>query len=132
MVQEKGYLGIDSRWSNPASPKTNFVYLVTFPGYNKLKNDYEEIMGDLGLADPKLQVGFPCIYIPILFPSVSISLHMLLLGFCMYRVMGGVLTSRSVIVLLSDYTVLVTAAEDGGSVHDCFFKDRFGGGLPQN
>lgn len=53
--QEKGYLGIDARFSNPAAPKKNKAYVITFPGYAKLKDDYEEILNDLALADPDLQ-----------------------------------------------------------------------------
>lgn len=52
--QQKGYQGIDAVFSNPANKTTN-AYVITFPGYNKLKSDYEEIISDLALADSKLQ-----------------------------------------------------------------------------
>jgi len=52
--QEKGYLGIDSRFSDPKQ-KYSKAYVITFPGYVKLKEDKEEIMSDLALADAELQ-----------------------------------------------------------------------------
>jgi len=52
--QEKGYQGVDLRFSDPKNKKIR-AFMVTFPGYPTLKTQYEEILNDLSLADSNLQ-----------------------------------------------------------------------------
>eukprot|EP00240_Pyramimonas_obovata_P003684 CAMPEP_0118933784 /NCGR_PEP_ID=MMETSP1169-20130426/12480_1 /TAXON_ID=36882 /ORGANISM="Pyramimonas obovata, Strain CCMP722" /LENGTH=362 /DNA_ID=CAMNT_0006876593 /DNA_START=27 /DNA_END=1116 /DNA_ORIENTATION=+ len=51
--QEKGYQGVDARFSRPE--KGLQAFLVTFPGYTKLKEDKTDILDDLAIADATLQ-----------------------------------------------------------------------------
>jgi len=52
--QEKGYQGVDARFSIPTKKSTN-AFLVTFPGYQTLKEDKSSLLDDLAIADGNLQ-----------------------------------------------------------------------------
>ena len=49
---EKGVTGIDNR---QAAGKATKAYVITFPGYLKLKDDRDSIISDLAIADIQLQ-----------------------------------------------------------------------------
>lgn len=51
---EKATNGTDSKWSSKRS-RGEKIYLVTFPGYAKLKPQREDIMNDLAISDYDLQ-----------------------------------------------------------------------------
>ena len=51
---EKSTNGTDTKWSNPKLPAEK-VYCVSLTGYNKLKEDRQELLGDLALSDYNLQ-----------------------------------------------------------------------------
>lgn len=51
---EKSTNGTDSRWSNPKS-RGEKVYCTTLTGYNRLKEDRQDILSDLALSDYNLQ-----------------------------------------------------------------------------
>jgi len=51
---QKATNGTDTRWINPKLPAEK-VYCVTLTGYNKLKEDRSELLGDLALSDYDLQ-----------------------------------------------------------------------------
>ena len=58
--QEKGYQGVDARFSKSDKGSYPNAFLVTFPGYTKLKEDKTDILDDLAIADATLQdtLGF--------------------------------------------------------------------------
>mgnify|MGYP001260999857 CR=1 FL=1 len=51
---EKSTNGTDTKWSNPKLPAEK-VYCVSLTGYNRLKEDRQELLGDLALSDYNLQ-----------------------------------------------------------------------------
>ena len=57
---EKGVTGIDNRQYatvNNAVSKQTKAYVITFPGYLKLKDDREAIISDLAIADIQVYVS---------------------------------------------------------------------------